>query len=342
MVTASAAATRGRLRCWGHPATARECLVCLAVLLGRDTLSLSESERWSRGRLTQDDRLAPRRRSFCSHAGVRKREARPSGWTEQWRQVRASILGSVPLSWRWVGGADPFCVEVRDLNIHGDGGQWRSRFTSRPVSPRGLRRLLARWGWLRHHLHPPAWAVLDVRVVRPRVRAVVPVGLGRGRGRWLDILRGSWLDHHGWRGIVGVGRAPPAGSPPSRPPPPANASANEYPRAPVPPAAAVEPAASPPSASAVEPGTPLRGSRVPPAAAVEPAGAPARRLGGEDRACHQQPCRHDRPDYLLHGQSPCAVPERGLGLFPIPAVPSRAAKPHVSAPRSPPVQSSPP
>jgi hypothetical protein len=159
------------------------------------------------------------------------------------------------------------------------------------------------------------------------------------------------LDHHGRRriiwvvgivGVVRVRRAPPAGSPPRRPSPPAEAPADEDPRAPVPPAAAVVPVAAPPGATAMEPGAAPWGSGVPPAgpmpsaadptgasrvgrdaapngspvrsaAALEPAAAPARRLGGEDRSSHQQPCRHNCQDHLLHGQSPCAVPNRSIG-----------------------------
>jgi hypothetical protein len=247
-------------------------------------------------------------------------------------------------------GRSLVCARARDLYIHGNGGQRRSPFTSSPVLPWGIRRLLARWRWLRHYLHPPAWAVLDVWVIRSCVLAVVPVDLGRRRGRRLD--------HHGRRGIVGVvgvGCTPPAGSPPPWPPPP-EASANEDPRAPVPPAAAVVPMAAPPGATAMEPGAPPRGYAVPPAApmppggdppgasavgpdaasngspgrpaaALKPSAAPARRLGGEDRPCHQQPCRHDRQDHLLHGQSPCAVPKRCIGLLPIPSALSRAASP---------------
>jgi hypothetical protein len=196
-----------------------------------------------------------------------------------------------------------------------------------PISPRGLRRLLARWGWLRHHLHPPAWAFLDVRVVRPSVLAVVPVGLLRRRGPLLDVLRGRRPDHHGRRGIVGVGRAPPAWPPPPRPPPPPNATPNEDPRAPIPPSASTvrttappRAASVPPSASTVRTTTTPRAAPAPPSASCRPgASAPAtgttrRNLGGDGGANQKQPYQHKRPHDLLHGQSPSAEPERWLGL----------------------------
>ena len=119
-----------------------------------------------------------------------------------------------------IGGSVPYDV------LDGNGGQRRPPFPSRTVSRRGVRRLAARRGWLWHHLHPPAWAFLDVRVIRPSVLAVVPVGLLRRRGPLLDVLRGRRLDHHGLAAVVvGVGRAPPPSrvSPPPWAAPPASA-----------------------------------------------------------------------------------------------------------------------
>jgi len=237
----------------------------------------------------------------------------------------------------------------------GTAANWRPPFLSRTVACRGVRRLAARRGWLRHHLHPPAWAVLDVRVVRPRVLAVVPVRLLWGRGLLLDIFRGRLLDHRGRRGIVGVGSSPIPRSPPPRPSPPPIATPNVDPRAPVPPAAAVIPASSAviPSASAVPraaaavrtpasavPSTgPLRAGPMPPPASCRPrASAPAtgtspRSLGGDCGANQKQPYHHKRPHDLLHGQSPLPCPSGGSGS-PIPCGPAdggnRLTRPRLS------------
>ena len=117
--------------------------------------------------------------------------------------------------------------------------------------------LLVREGRRRHHLHPPAGAILDVRVVCPCALAVVPVVLCRGR-RCLDVLRRRRLDHHGWRDIVPVRCAPPTGSPPSE------AAPDEDPRAPVPPLASAVEVPGPPRAPRVPRTTLPRISRRPP------------------------------------------------------------------------------
>ncbi len=44
------------------------------------------------------------------------------------------------------GGADRSYIEAGEVSIHRTGGHRRAPSTSGPVSPRGVRRLLARWG----------------------------------------------------------------------------------------------------------------------------------------------------------------------------------------------------
>ena len=249
-------------------------------------------------------------------------------------QVRVLAWGSARLSWRLSGGCG--CGPVVRGNVR--SGQPRERrsqkspFPARNGSPRGVRRLAVRGGWLRHHLYPPAGAFPYVRVVHPCALAVVPVVLCRGRWR-LDVFCGCRLDHYGRRGIVGVGHSPPTG------PPPPQATPNDDPRAPMPPTATAVDAAAPPRASRMPPTTHPMTSHVrasahprtahvrPTAPAVDPTPATVRRLGGEGTASHQQSYHHARPGQVLHGQSLHAVLACCLGLLPVLAAPSRAARP---------------
>src|SRR5574342_949625 len=122
--------------------------------------------------------------------------------------------------------------------------------TSRPVSPRGVRRLLVRRRWPRPHLQPPAGAFRAVRVVHARLLAEVPVGVLWGRRRRLDVVcgrlcampRGPLQDHHGRRGIGGGRNVPPP-----------QATLSEERRAPMPPAASPVDATAPPRPSHVPP-----------------------------------------------------------------------------------------